>query len=336
MRALEAIDSQVNIQSSTSTRPMIICATDFISNPIQKPPEIIQGLLHQGSKAVYGGPSKAFKTWSLLHAGIAVNAGCRWFGFETVQSRVLYINLELQDFACQDRIKAIGKATDIDDFSNLDVWNLRGHSTSLDVLIPELLKQISGEGYGLIIPDPIYKTLQGRNELDAGDIGQVCNEIEHLAVQTGAVVMFGAHYAKGNAAGKEAIDRISGSGVWGRDPDTIITATKHELEGVFSVECICRNFPPPEPFCIRWNYPLMERDDRLDPTALKQPQAGRKPVWSMEDILGNLTEPLTTTEWFKRCQTESGITRATFFRLKAQAETSGIIHKHGEKWVKHD
>jgi len=37
-------------------------------------------------------------------------------------------------------------------------------------------------------------------------------------VKTGAAVGFGAHYSKGNQAGKEAIDRVSGSGVFARDP----------------------------------------------------------------------------------------------------------------------
>ena len=56
------------------------------------------------------------------------------------------------------------------------------------------------------------------------------NEIEALAVETGAAVAFGAHYSKGNQAGKEVIDRIGGSGVFARDPDSILNFTRHEEE----------------------------------------------------------------------------------------------------------
>ena len=47
-------------------------------------------------------------------------------------------------------------------------------------------------------------------------------------MQSGAAILYAAHFSKGNQAGKDAIDRISGSGVFGRDADTLIILTKHE------------------------------------------------------------------------------------------------------------
>ena len=63
-----------------------------------------------------------------------------------------------------------------------------------------------------------------------GDITALLNMVENLAVTTGAAVALAGHYAKGNAAAKESIDRISGRGVFARDPDSLITFTKHEEE----------------------------------------------------------------------------------------------------------
>src|ERR1051326_5934928 len=40
-------------------------------------------------------------------------------------------------------------------------------------------------------------------------------------------VAFAGHSAKGDASVKEAIDRIRGSGVFARDPDSLVTFTKH-------------------------------------------------------------------------------------------------------------
>ena len=119
----------------------------------------------------------------------------------------------------------------------------------------------------------------GRDENAAGDISELCNELERIAVETGAAVFYVAHFSKGNQAAKEAIDRISGSGVWARDADTIITLTKHkeEQDNAFTVDLILRNLPEQPPFVVAWNYPLMTLREDLNPDDLKQAR-GRKRV----------------------------------------------------------
>jgi hypothetical protein len=114
------------------------------------------------------------------------------------------------------------------------------------------------------------------------------NAIESLSTDTGAAVAFGAHFSKGNQSAKEAIDRISGSGVFARDPDSIMVLTRHEQDGAFTVETILRNFKPLEPFVIRWDFPLFRRDDSLDPARLKQPKAGRPTVYTEATIIEHL------------------------------------------------
>jgi len=181
------------------------------------------------------------------------------------------------------------------------------------------------------VPDPIYKTLQGRDENAAGDVGQVCNEIEAVAVQTGAAVAFGAHFAKGNAAAKQAIDRISGSGVFARDPDTIITATPHEEEDCFTVDMILRNFPPPGGFAIRWRYPRMVRDASLDPENLRKP--GKKKERPGVDTLFEKTMalfkggPLTAGD-FDDLAAPIAETRERLRELRARLLLDHYIFKH--------
>jgi len=315
--------------------PSIINAVTFTSTPIPEPPQVIAGVLHRGSKAVYGGPSKAFKTWTLLDLCLAVSTGTDWLGFDTTPGPVLYMNFELQPFAVHKRLLILAETRGCEVPHNLHVWNLRGYSRPLSQLLPELMRQIKGEGYSLIIPDPIYKTLSGKNENDAGDIGTVCGEIESVAVSTGAAVAFGAHFAKGNASGKEHIDRVSGSGVWARDPDSIITATTHENDGCFSVEMTLRNFPPPKPFVIRWDFPQMRRDDSLDPGELRQPKGGRPTEYSLEALVEQLSEPMTPMAWLKACQDEMDISKATFFRRVKEAHSSRLIERDGKNWKRH-
>ena len=113
---------------------------------------------------VLGGGSKSYKTWSLLDLGISVATGKPWWAFETTQARVLYINLELPDWSIKERIEAITAARlEMTSLENFDVWNLRGHSVSFERMRPAIVQRI-GEGYGLIIIDPIYKVYGERDE----------------------------------------------------------------------------------------------------------------------------------------------------------------------------
>ena len=168
--------------------------------------DFVAGVLHQGSKMILGGASKSRKSWTLIDMMLSVSTGVLWWGLPTQRGRVLYINFELPDFAFQHRLTAIAGKKGITDFTGIDLWNLRGFATDFSVLIQKILSRVKDERYALIVLDPIYKGLGKRDENKAGDIASLCNEIEQLAVQSCAAVVFGAHYSKGNQAGKEAID----------------------------------------------------------------------------------------------------------------------------------
>ena len=201
---------------------------------------------------VLGGPSKARKSWSLIDLMLSVSTGTPWWGFPTRRGRALYLNFELPPFALQYRITRIAAAKEISDFTGFDIWNLRGHATDFSALIPKILGRIRDTGYSLILIDPIYKGLGSRNENDAGDIASLLNEVEQLALKSGAAAVFGAHFSKGNQAGKESIDRIGGSGVFARDPDVILTMTPHEEDDAHVIDLTLRALPPVKPFVVRW------------------------------------------------------------------------------------
>jgi hypothetical protein len=201
-------------------------------------------------------------------------------------------------------------------------------------LVPEIISLIKDTKYSLVIIDPIYKGLGGRDENAAGDISELCNELEQVAVETGAAVVFAAHFSKGNQAGKDAMDRISGSGVWARDADAIITLTKHKDEegNAFTVELTLRNFKEQEPFVVAWNFPLMTLREDLNPSDLKQAIGRKKSCEPQEvlDVLGN--DRLTTTEWQRRAK-EDGISSATFYRNFRLIKASKlIVQGKDEKW----
>ena len=265
-------DAAPHWQPRTDNFPLLQEATFFLNGHMpEMPPQLVRHLLHQGSKMVVGGTSKARKSMTLIDLAVSVATGTDWWGFKTHKTKICYINFEIQDaffwFRVEQICAAKGLAFDPNTFYAL---NLRGHAEQIERLRGKLLTILKPIKFGFVAIDPIYKALGSRDENKAGDVAAMLNEIEKLAVETGAAVAFGAHYSKGNQSSKDHIDRIGGSGVFARDPDTILTMTAHEELDCFTVDATLRNFAPISPFVVKWEWPLFKAYEEGDPQQLKR------------------------------------------------------------------
>ena len=276
---------------------------------------------------VLGGGSKTNKTWALMDLAWAVAQGEFWLGHKCTKARVLYLNMELLAPFFDSRVRDIesargGSRTQPGDFV---AWHLRGVRADLLKFAAEIRERSKDAPFGLIVVDPIYKALGDRDENKAGDMGELMGELETLCRDTGAAVIFGAHFSKGNQAGKESIDRISGSGATARDADTILTFTRHEQADAFVVEGTLRNFKSFDPYVARFTFPRFIRDDSLDPARLKEARAGRpgKEATVILDVLTN--KPMTLKEWESEAQERLGISRGSHHRYKADLVRRGLI-----------
>jgi RecA-family ATPase len=186
-------------------------------------PALIAGILREGHKMRLTGPSKAGKSFSLIELAVAIAEGREWMGMPCRQGPVLYINLELDRASCLHRFRQVYEALGWkpETISAIEVWNLRGHAVPLDKLAPKLIRRAVGKGYVAVIIDPIYK-LQWGDENDAGDVARFCNQLDRICYELGAAVIDAHHHSKGVQGQKRSIDRGSGSGVFGRDPDAIL------------------------------------------------------------------------------------------------------------------
>lgn len=307
-----------NGHSPASTLPPIRDAYTLISTALTLPPEIIVGILHKCCKLVLGGGSKSFKTWTLLDLAISVATGMPWLGFPTVKGKVLYLNFELMEGFFSDRLRKVASAKGARiEAGMLDTWHLRGYS-DLNAITMAMIEKAKTEKYSMVIIDPFYKLAAGLDENAAGDISMVLAKIDRMAEETGAAIVYGHHFSKGNQAAKESMDRMSGSGVFARDADAIITLTAHEQEFAYAVDLTLRNTPPVEPFVLRWQAPLMLRDDGLSPEKLKKPKMGRSKQFADEDVLKVLSSAgeLSASEWARACNEELGMGERTFFQCK--------------------
>ena len=293
------------------------------------PPALIEGLLRQGEKAVLGGASKSFKSWLALDIAISVSHGVSWLGRHVSPGIVLVVNLELPRWAIRKRLMDVAAARGVRlESGKLLVWNLRGQVVSAAQLRAEIARRNIAD-LRLVIIDPAYKLLLGRDENSAGDIANLLGHFEGITKDTGASVLIPTHFAKGNASSKEAQDRISGSGVFARDPDSIFTLTRHEEDGAFTFEATLRTFAPAEPFVLRWAHPVFSVDGELDPARLKRP--GPDPKYTAEQLLALLPgSGLDKVAWRKKADAKVGMSKSTFHRLAKELEETGRVQVDGE------
>ena len=142
------------------------------------------------------------------------------------------------------------------------------------------------------------------------------------------MVVYAHHFSKGRQTKKKAIDRLSGSGVYGRDADSMILLTDHTQSRCFTVDLILRNLPPQDSFVVEWKYPVMVERIDLEPEGEEEAREDKR-AHQMLSLIQN--EPLTTGDWEEAAQ-QAGIPHATFFRIKTRLQDAGHIIR--DRWDK--
>ncbi len=290
---------------------------------------IIAGLLEPGDKMNISSGSKSFKTWTLIQLAYAVNTGSDFLGFQTNRRKVLFLNFEIKPRNFWKRVWRVRRALKLGKADDFNVWNLRGKGFSLDRDAEELIRRAKAVGAGLIILDPIYKLFGDRNESSTGDMGTLMTIFDRINDATGAAIAYAHHFAKGNAAAKDSMDRQSGSGVFGRDPDCLFVLTRldeGEGQNTFAVDVTLRDFQPVDKFGVRREHPIMIRDDSVNTQNLHQP--GRQSKYDLTKMVAALPAAgLKAGEW----QEAAGMgTRSTFNEYRADAMRLGLVFKDGD------
>jgi hypothetical protein len=325
--ARDAFDFDEELRKAKEGAPRRFEITGFNQLPEVKPPIVIDGLLRQQEILLMGGQAKRWKSWARLDLLYCVANGMPWFGFQTVQSRVLHIDLELFGASLRERLRAIGDSYGLGTCDNIDLISARGRNfTQADLdMLPDYIDENT---YSLFSFDPNYRLLSGKNENDAGVITDLLNHFLSLGFGLKAAIALVQHFAKGDASQKDSQDRFSGSGVWGRFPDALMTFTDLEAENCFSVETTLRDFPPVEPFGVRFVFPRFRLDISLDPEKLKQPRTGRPKLSSAEHLasLVHADESISYGDLFRRASSLCQMKKSTFDRRLRDAKTQKLIY----------
>lgn len=333
-----------NDTAPAGTMPEFKRASQIDPQRIVLPPLLIDGIMHVGCKLLLAGGSKSFKSWCLMDMAISIANGVPWWGLRCKQGLVVYLNFELIEGFFDTRLVSICQAKQTPLPDNLLVWNLRGHCYDLQVLAKVLSARLAsiGGSVAAIFVDPVYKALGDLDENSASDMTKLMNLIETFALPTGAAVIFGGHFAKGNASAKDAKDRPSGSGVLIRDPDCILTLTRHKEEDCYTVNSELRYLPRLPEFVVRWGFPIMQADESLDPRQLWQPgkpgeteSAGTEApqTFGEGDVLECLPhQGAQDTLWRKMVALKFGKTGQDYYACKAKLLSAGHVTKRGLKY----
>jgi hypothetical protein len=188
---------------------------------------IIDGLLGSNEKMMLSSASKAGKSVALLELVAAIANGAEWMGARCSQGHTLYINFELKRESRIKRMREICAAKGYvrSNASKMHFLDLRGHSAPLDRLISKIVRQTSEYGCSVIIIDPIYKVMAG-DENNAEAVSRFCNQLDALSRQMDCSIIYCHHFSKGQQGQKVSIDRASGSGVFARDADALVSMTE--------------------------------------------------------------------------------------------------------------
>ena len=245
-------------------------ATALIDPP--EPPEaVIKNVLRRGHKMMVTASSKAGKTWLMIELACAVASGQMWLGYFVKKGKVLYLNMELSEGSFINRFKIVADKMKLSpaDQANIDFLNLRGVNGSFDDLAVLLVDMVKENQYIMVIIDPIYKLFEGsENEQEA--VTAFCNNLDVIANE-GASIVYTHHHSKGAQAGKSAMDRGSGSGVFARDADALMDLLEvdcpedlqedNKTISAYRVEWTLREFKPRPITGIVFDYPIHRRDD---------------------------------------------------------------------------
>jgi len=269
---LEGQDS-VDADEGRPSIPLPQSLGDLVKTfPSLRPP-VIHGLLRQGETMNVIAPPKTGKSWLVLDLAISLATGQPWFGCSTVGGTVLIIDNELHPETITHRIPKVAAARGVsmDQLHNsLHVASLRGNLRDI-FHMRHYFEALEPGRYPVIILDAFYRFLpQGADENNNATMANIYNELDRHAQRLRSSFVLIHHSTKGNQAAKSVTDVGAGAGSQARATDCHLVLRPHQEKWVVVMDAVVRSFPPFEPFCLRWNFPVWVMDKDLDPNQLKK------------------------------------------------------------------
>jgi hypothetical protein len=304
---------------------------------------VIHGLLRQGETMNVIASSKTGKSWLVTDLALAVATGRPWLdAFPTERGNVLIIDNELHRETSAHRIPKVMESRGVrleEVGESVFVANVRGRLKDIVSLGTYFAEMQPGQ-YRLIILDAFYRFMpKDMDENDNGTMSQVYNYLDSYAAKIGCSFVLVHHSTKGNQSGKAITDVGAGAGSQSRATDTHLILRPHEEQDVVVLDAAVRSWPPIQPRCLRWTFPVWTLADDLDPADLRperprrkprpQPEAKpREPAWDAERFVAAFVrETPAQIMAIVQLATDAGLSEGRAKKLLKQAEAQGLIYR---------
>lgn len=191
-----------------------LSADELMGDTLERPPFLLEGVLHRGAVGLLVGESGQGKTWLAFQLAEAIAGGDPFFSLPVQRTRVGLILLETPLWAAQERIRAIGEGSWTGGVTVRASESL-GRVT-LDLVDGtdrnHLAKWARDFGLGLLILDPLA-FLHAQDENTVEGATAIVGALKKLAMDSGAAVLCLHHERKSSpGAGKGSdLDAVRGS-----------------------------------------------------------------------------------------------------------------------------
>lgn len=200
------------------------------SDPPERNPILIPGILRKGHVAVLAGKGKVGKTQSAIQLAIAVATNGEWFGHRIASGgKVLHLDPECDAKSLDNRYSRACEVMGVDK-AKIDErvfqWPLRGvEDVTIDKVLYNLENNSSYGEFALIIIDSASIFVRG-DENSSVDVRRFSAKVMQIARVTGAAVWCVHHFGKAKDGDRSASDRARGSSAWLDFPDASLTLTE--------------------------------------------------------------------------------------------------------------
>jgi hypothetical protein len=283
-------------------------------------------VLALGEVGILGSGSKLGKTWSVIDAALAVATGRSWMShFHCKAGRVLYVNMELGGRAFIRRTEMLmvkRGLTAAEVMPNIRVWQLRNTRAAAVEELGEILSR-HGERFDLVILDPLYRLLGGREENSNGDMGELMQAIRsRFCNGDKTAVLLVHHFPKGDLTKRAALDRFAGAGAIARDADTLITITP---EGdTFRLEYTTRDYKAGPPMELKMDFPVV---DVIGPAEMSNPKAKAQANHNLLRDLVKAEGGMDKAALVKKFMAETGCGKSMAYKAIDKAERAKAISR---------
>lgn len=228
-----------------------VALTEWRSRPPQRRPWLIESVVHAKTTICISGRSKAGKSFACMHLAAAISSGENFLGKRCAQGDVLHVDLELHEdtlWARYERIISYHGG----DMGRIHVLPMRDYAPDLAGLLGDLGVIIPRLKPAVVIIDPVYR-LTDLDEIDARQVSAFLRDLYAITREHSTSLVYTHHHRKGAVQDAAAVDRPSGSGVWGRMPDAMLDLTvEDEATQLIRAEWVVREVPPQPPTYARF------------------------------------------------------------------------------------